>query len=222
MRQKAEDFARNLALWRSKLGLSQQALSERSGIGYRTITRLESSGANPRLSTLETLAKVFRVEPWQMLLPPPGSTTSEVVRIEAFQPSHWSAVRSTTPVTGARSPSIEHVEANEGWASQVLGMPDPSAVRIMEVIGDAMAPSLNEGDVLFVDVTVQEVNADGIYVFTRGTQLLVKRLQLLSDRLAVISDNKKYERDNIPLDEIEQTITIHGRVIGRWGFERTS
>lgn len=85
-----------------------------------------------------------------------------------------------------------------------------------------MAPTLHEGDVLFVDVTVQEVNADGIYVFTRGTQLLVKRLQLLSDRLAVISDNKKYERDNIPLDEIEQTITIHGRVIGRWGFERTS
>lgn len=85
-----------------------------------------------------------------------------------------------------------------------------------------MAPTLHEGDVLFVDVTAQQIDADGIYVFTRGNQLLVKRLQLLSDRLAVISDNKKYERDDIPLDEIEQTITIHGRVIGRWGFERTS
>jgi transcriptional regulator with XRE-family HTH domain len=45
---------------REKAGLSQQALAERAGLSLRAITKIENGG-NPRLSTLQAIAKALRL-----------------------------------------------------------------------------------------------------------------------------------------------------------------
>lgn len=47
--------------WRAVRGLSQRALAERAAIGYVIIARLELGQTDPRLSTLEKLAKALNV-----------------------------------------------------------------------------------------------------------------------------------------------------------------
>ncbi len=51
-----EEFAHNVSDSRSRLGLSQRELSERTGIAQGDISKLERGTANPSLKTLKRLA----------------------------------------------------------------------------------------------------------------------------------------------------------------------
>lgn len=61
-------IARNLIVARGALGVTQDELSERSGISRATIAQIESGQADFRLSTLADLARALRVSPVLLLL----------------------------------------------------------------------------------------------------------------------------------------------------------
>ncbi len=67
-------------------------------------------------------------------------------------------------------------------------------------------------DQIFVDVSVDFFDGDGIYIFTLDNYLYIKRLQLQHKRLAVISDNKKYETWYIT-DIEESGLNIRAKVL---------
>jgi transcriptional regulator with XRE-family HTH domain len=48
-------------MWRERRGLSLRQLSERAGITFANIQRIETGAADPRLSTLERLARALEV-----------------------------------------------------------------------------------------------------------------------------------------------------------------
>ena len=54
---------KRLAYWRGERGLSLRQLAKASGVGLTTIVRLETGNpaCDPRLSTLERLAKALKV-----------------------------------------------------------------------------------------------------------------------------------------------------------------
>jgi transcriptional regulator with XRE-family HTH domain len=51
-----------LKRWREVRGLSQWDLADKSGVGYATIARLETNRIDPRVSTLERLAKALEID----------------------------------------------------------------------------------------------------------------------------------------------------------------
>ncbi len=51
----------NLKAIREKKGLSLRGLAQRSGVDWTTIHRIEQERADPRLSTLATLAKALGI-----------------------------------------------------------------------------------------------------------------------------------------------------------------
>jgi transcriptional regulator with XRE-family HTH domain len=53
----AKRFGRNLREAREKLGLSQEALGERTGLHPTEISRLERAAREPRLGTIVKLAR---------------------------------------------------------------------------------------------------------------------------------------------------------------------
>lgn len=53
---------RKLAILRKQRKLSQRALAELTGISHVHIARMETGEYNPRLSTLQTLAKALKVK----------------------------------------------------------------------------------------------------------------------------------------------------------------
>lgn len=52
----------------------------------------------------------------------------------------------------------------EDWALENLGRNATKNIRLINNIGDSMAPTIKNGDILFVDITQRSYQGDGIYV----------------------------------------------------------
>ncbi len=90
----------------------------------------------------------------------------------------------------------------------------PSQLRIMEVGGDGMAPTLLDGDTILVDMTRRTPNPPGIFVLDEGVGLVAKRLEHIPNSeppaVRVISDNGLYS----PYERTDDEVNIIGRI--RW------
>lgn len=88
---------------------------------------------------------------------------------------------------------------------------DAKNLKIIAVKGDSMAPTLESGDLLYVDVSENYFSADGLYVFTFDDHTFIKRLQKRGREMWAISDNKEeYKEWEIKQDD---PVYIHGRVV---------
>ncbi|MEL7084855.1 MAG: S24 family peptidase [Cyanobacteria bacterium J06597_1] len=115
----------------------------------------------------------------------------------------------------AREEDVREVVAfDRQWLRSKLGT-NPSQLTLVTVSGDSMAPTLMDGDTIFVDRQVNELR-DGIYVFQMNGDLLVKRLQKLPGSLiSVISDNPKFQTFTVDMNDCDNQIAIVGRYRGR-------
>ena len=106
---------------------------------------------------------------------------------------------------------------DERWL-KALTPSQPSKLSIVRVEGDSMAPTLNAGDDILVDLgDSSERLRDGIYVLRIDDAVVVKRLALnpTGRRVTVQSDNPAYpDWPDCSLDDIK----VIGRVI--WSGRR--
>jgi phage repressor protein C with HTH and peptisase S24 domain len=106
---------------------------------------------------------------------------------------------------------------DERWLKE-LTPSQPSKLSIVRVDGDSMAPTLNPGDEILVDLgDASERLRDGIYVLRIDDSVVVKRLALnpMGRRVTVQSDNPAYpDWPDCSLDDIKPI----GRVI--WAARR--
>nr|DAD63520.1 MAG TPA: Repressor protein CI [Caudoviricetes sp.] len=66
-------------------------------------------------------------------------------------------------------------------------------IKIIEVQGDSMEPTIQDGAFVVIDVTKCD-KTDGIYAILLDNNVLIKRLQFnLDGTIKIISDNGKYE-----------------------------
>ena len=90
----------------------------------------------------------------------------------------------------------------------------PSMLRVMAVQGDSMWPTLNDGDVILVDLNQRNPTPPGVFVLHDGMGLVAKRLERVPmsepPRVRIISDNTQYA----PYDCTSDEVNIIGRV--RW------
>ena len=84
----------------------------------------------------------------------------------------------------------------------------------VNIVSDAMYPTLSEGELALINTDVTSFNSDGIYLFKVNNQLLVKRIQLLpTGSINIISDNQKYSNFELSQQQIDESeIVIYGRL----------
>ena len=118
------------------------------------------------------------------------------------------------PVLGATDAddSLGRVRlVDEAWLRSLSHK--PTGVSIVRVEGDAMYPTLRDGDeVLIQRYLANENPRDGLYVIRADTGLLVRRIALepARNRIAVLTDNPSYPNwDGL----MRNAIQIVGRVI---------
>lgn len=118
------------------------------------------------------------------------------------------------PVLGAADAddSLGRVRlVDEAWLRSLSHK--PTGVSIVRVEGDAMYPTLRDGDeVLIQRYLANENPRDGLYVIRADTGLLVRRIALepARNRIAVLTDNPNYPNwDSL----MRNAIQIVGRVI---------
>ncbi|WP_397453930.1 S24 family peptidase [Pseudomonas sp. NA-150] len=79
--------------------------------------------------------------------------------------------------------------------------------------GQSMAPTIKHRDPLLVDVSIRDFSGDGIYLFSHGDLLYIKRLQKKGrDHFKMISDNTNHPPEDIRADETY----IQARVLLVW------
>ncbi len=86
----------------------------------------------------------------------------------------------------------------------------PSAMVLMDVVGDSMEPEIRDGDTVLVDRATEDLRFGQVYAVGLEDAVLVKRVMRTPDGLALVSDNPAYAPIRVRGDELEQF-----RVIGR-------
>lgn len=86
----------------------------------------------------------------------------------------------------------------------------PSAMVLMDVVGDSMEPEIRDGDTVLVDRATEDLRFGQVYAVGLEDTVLVKRVMRIPDGLALISDNAAYTPIRVRGGELEQF-----RVIGR-------
>lgn len=221
MLSNAQTIAENILALAKQMGNpTQPELAERMGISPKTLWTLKEGAGNPQLGNIEKAAAFFKRPAWQLLvknghkLPrdfdpwtvPTPDVPAGHVRIVVLD-----AVSSAVPSGGPVDyPAVlGHIDVAEGWARKRLGN-NLDGVRALPVAGDSMSPTINEGDLAFVDTRCTGFEVEGIYVIVFNNTLLIKRLSadLATRRIEVKSDNDHHKTQQVTQDDL----TICGRV----------
>lgn len=93
----------------------------------------------------------------------------------------------------------------------------PKNLALFTAVGDSMAPTIRDGDLLLVDTSIRQIQASRIYVLRIGCALVVKRIQVKIDgSLVVRPDNRIYEPEVLSPDQA-RTLNIVGEVVWHAG-----
>jgi len=96
----------------------------------------------------------------------------------------------------------------------IMGSIVPSTSEALEAInvdGESMEPTLQDGSIVFIDREQTNINKDGIFVASTTAGLFIKRIRQRADgMIELISDNKTYSPEIITSEEIQ----IVGKVVG--------
>ncbi|KXB11357.1 XRE family transcriptional regulator [Xylella fastidiosa] len=115
---------------------------------------------------------------------------------------------------------IDYLEVKESWA--LLNLPRPyDRVKIIIGRGNSNAPLINDGDLVFVDTSINSFIGEDIYVFNWNGKALIKRLavNLKTNTLRIISANPDWVPIEFTMNEFEQ-LHIAGRVVAWYSLHR--
>ncbi len=200
-------------------------LAEAVGVDAANISRLET-GKQKQFSeqTLNRLAQALGVKVTDLFTSMENESTVcinsktdssarkdiDVYRVEVLDVS---ASAGSGHIQGSDVIDVIHaIEYSNDQAVIMFGGRTSTGVKVINVRGDSMASTIEPGDLIFVDVNINEFDGDGIYVFGFDGKVYVKRLQMIPDQLLVISDNPKYREWNIT-KENEHRFHIFGKVL---------
>lgn len=214
-----ETLAQRLKFVMDEQGISQNALARMIGVTQPSIKKvLDGNTLNPK-NILE-IAKALNVSP-EWLKTGKGDTpdfseevedeeeNGHLVRVEVLDV--YASAGNGEFLTGDLAGDIQAVEFASEYFYNLFQRASEKGMAIVNVKGDSMEPTLSSGDLLFVDTTRTYYQGDGLYVFSFGDSLYVKRLQRAGYKLLVLSDNKFYDTWDVN-ESNEDQFFIHGKV----------
>ncbi|XDZ52338.1 S24 family peptidase [Neisseriaceae bacterium CLB008] len=133
-------------------------------------------------------------------------------QIDAFDESTLSDLIINTSDIEA---TISHIEYTEAQYKKIFAAKSRKIIRITNLKADNMEGTLSPGDLVFVDVSINKYDGDGIYLFVFSNHLHLKRLQMVGTNLLVISDNRQYRSWEIGLKDKANFIVVGKVLLGQ-------
>ncbi len=216
----AETIAENLQKLTSEDSVTQPEMARRMGMSAKTFWTLKEGAGNPTLENIEKVAAYLKRPLWQLLVKDghklPRDFDPFKQTVPKIEGGHVRiAVLDAAPSAGPGGEPVDypavlgHIDVAEAWAKKRLTN-SLEHVRALPVAGDSMSPTINEGDLVFVDTSHKRFEAEGIYVIVYNNALLIKRLSadLATQRIRVQSDNAAHSTQQVS----EDALSICGRV----------
>jgi transcriptional regulator with XRE-family HTH domain len=192
---------------REARGMSRTELVKKSGVSKQQLSRLENGLIRMRLDHLKPFANVLGYTPEQILLWGRYPGTGAIDGGGKLQPVSREA--GEVPELDMRAPRGRQSPPTtpESWSfprSFVAERLHASAtkLRVLEVEGDAMVPTLMAGDRVVIDTGHKDPSPDGLYAIRDafGT-IVVRRLQVLGSarpiRVKIICDNQSHATEEV-------------------------
>jgi bacteriophage CI repressor helix-turn-helix domain len=110
---------------------------------------------------------------------------------------------------------VDYVTVASAWAREKLGG-NLNKIQVITARGDSMEPTIEDGDVMFVDTAIEAFEGDGLYLLWYIDGLKAKRLQsTVGGGLMIISDNNSYRTETVRGEDLN-AVHIIGRIRGAW------
>jgi phage repressor protein C with HTH and peptisase S24 domain len=208
-----EEFRRRLRLIMQQFG-SVADLARAVGVSDNAIYKWVAGRGQPSMMSLVNLSKAAGVSVEWLATGRggPSKGKSEIHTLEPAEvvplPRH--SLRAANGHLAIQNQQIvDYVSFQSQWLQRALNI-DLRNMALVEVIGDSMSPTIDEGDLVLVDLREGRFRHDGVYVLRTGTDLAVKRLQRQPDgALLIRNDNPAYESSTVKPEDV----TLLGRVV---------
>jgi len=185
-------------------------VAEALDINQITFATMKSRNKIPYKEILEFCAKRKISINWLMFNQVVQSLQSES---EKFERIHYFKDIYASAGGGALNyeEDSESLYLDEEMINHLGGRSAIKNIQALNVMGDSMEPTLNDGDIVFLDRDSKNPNRNGVYVVATPVGLFIKRLQLKSDGMvALVSDNVAYSDELVNSEDVE----VLGKVVG--------
>jgi len=192
---------------------SVAALATAVGVSDNAIYKWLAGRGQPSVANLVTLARVARVSlEWLAT----GEETKDTAHAITRAVEHGDFIfmpRNRIRFAGGRDGTlrseqvVDSIAFRAAWVKRTLNA-EPRDLILIEVMGDSMAPTVGNRDLILANLAEPRFRQDGIYLLRNDGGLAVKRIQRRPDgKLLVRSDNPNYEA------MVVSNVKIIGRVI---------
>lgn len=230
-----ETSGQRLARLRKERGMSQAALAKQAGLsGQGAIGNIENDTRGYGASIID-IARALQTTPeflrGETMDPGSVDTTANgenvIQVIDDTPPPGYVRLQhlSVRPSMGPGSHMdeavqiVRHLDVLESWVRKKIGTVNPERIKIMTGNGHSMKPTIQDEDLVFVDMGQRTIDAQGIYVIDVYSRLLLKKALILSDGTLVLrSDNivDYPDEERIDLRKASECINIAGKVLAWW------
>lgn len=193
---------------RKLAGLSQVEVAKELGISQSNYFNIET-GKQPATKYASKLSILFGCSIKELL---PKDISQQIDVSKPNENSIVIDIISATPCCGSGNDVSEEIIGK--WVMPLqdfkrLTQTSPDRVKQMQVSGDSMQPTINDGDFILADTSHNVFDVDGIYLIRLISGLAVKRLQAGLNTISIISDNPNYK----PIEASIGEVKIIGKVI---------
>jgi phage repressor protein C with HTH and peptisase S24 domain len=210
-----EEFRRRLRLIMQQFG-SVADLARAVGVSDNAIYKWVSGRGQPSMISLVNLARAARVS-IEWLATGEEASKGEASTAESGEyvyPSRNSVRNSTGRGTMQSRQIVDYLAFKTEWLRRRVGI-DAKSLMLIEAVSDSMAPTIDEGDLVLVDLQDPRFRHDGVYVLRASGDLSIKRIQRRPDgKLIIRNDNAAYEPAVVGADSVNvvgHVIWIGGR-----------
>lgn len=207
---------------------------------YQIVTGVKLPSGNPRGVGPELQKKLdARYPGWANLPPasiaqpaPAASASAPVAQAEDVDaPDGYVRLENLSPepamgdgtVVDEPVQVVRRLDVWEQWLRQKVGSANPERIRVLTAKGRSMLPTIQDQDLVFVDVWQREIREPGIYVIDVAGRLLLKKALIQSTGTLILrSDNvDEYpDEERHDLKKAADTISVAGRVLAWWTLRR--
>jgi phage repressor protein C with HTH and peptisase S24 domain len=211
-----EEFRRRLRLIMQQFG-SVADLARAVGVSDNAIYKWVSGRGQPSMISLVNLARAARVS-IEWLATGQDAPKGEAQKADSGEYVYLPRNSVRNPVGRGTVQShqiVDYLALRTEWLRRRIGI-DPKNLILVEAVSDAMTPTIDEGDLVLVDLRDPRFRHDGVYVLRTHGELAIKRIQRRPDgKLIIRNDNTAYEPAVVAADSINvvgHVIWIAGRL----------
>ena len=196
------DLKERIRTLRKKLGLTQMEFAEKLGKSWRTIQDWEAGKRNIPEPELRLISQIFGVS-YEWIKTGQGEIFEKKPSIEEIISAEQRRIKENSILVpligkaGAGFPQMKgDIEIIGYIETKKIPRVNPSDLIAVEVHGDSMEPTLQEGDKVIAKIYIGDgfdiPNRKIVIVANQDGELLVKRLMKKDGLILLTSDNPNY------------------------------